>query len=893
MRALALAVPAVALRLVLSLSLALYGLPSRADDAAAPPATETEETDQQRDAYSQWSGSVTPLMDDTTPANAAARQWLAERLPAEFQARFSGNELTNFLRDNPRLAAELLYVNRSEMSRLYRDLPDGELKRSLAPLFARAFVASTGDNTRWQELQRDFEAWARTNGKDVANPEHYREYLAQLGRNPTTIARIFHAPARLGSTPSPTDRQPGLPGGGTGGHSFQWDANRFNRLIFNSSEIYGRSGEPHVWTGTDSSGRRRVFSMQLIEVSQGHHAGADPPITRMSVTDITDPQNPVQFTVALNDPRIAAGQPITPEGMGAFTISRGSSGGLQLAVPGVRWSQPGQAMTVEQMQRYRAERVRSYGYVVKVAGREYYIFGQGYGDQTNLTYWDKAQLDAAMTSPSGGADLRPSMVSSAVRKRVDGVDQRQDVVHLGEAGGKWQALKWNGDQNRFEVTDTLTRPTAPAPGATPGGSTPPGGPTGTLPGGFPATFSTGEGATAKQFQAATDLADRLPPNLRERMMFYRTSDGQTYAAFGREPLVPFPMATIATLASQSRSGGEVSTVSRVDVRQGAGGRPLLFIEGRTANGNTTVVTYIDLNGDLRPRETDGGFGIDGLTTASYARYSGTPPVGTFSNAVDEPVIRDFAQRLGLDPERVMTFVNRHRASNPTAPVGGSNESVMVHVPGAANIPLMTVRNGAYTETSAAAASFTFVGRTPDPNLPPGVTVFPMNMTRTPGGNLRTMDFTAPTPAGGTGSYTLVGTPADARMRGAALYQLTGVAPSPANPQLVLVARVYGADGDITLPAFDLGRVSVTDPTRITYRHVNLGGNLPANTGTMAIAIPPGITGGGGDLTTRGMIALYDAAPNPANPNQGFRGLVAWWGYDDEAAARRAAGLPAP
>lgn len=270
---------------------------------------------------------------------------------------------------------------------------------------------------------------------------------------------------------------------------------------FDGSQAYGTFGDRHVYK--DKAGNQVSFSISSRRMPDG---SIEDVVHVVNINNRADPQG-ATFSLRTEAGKLAAGVTVTIGGL-PVTISVKPSGddhAVSLAGPGGPLvNAKGEApMTLNQTYAYRAARVFSYGRVVEIDGKEYYVAPEtyttseggkdaprsvGYGQ---FAYWPKDQLDGLFAQRAGRdevdpqtmdfrnldlkgskfgsvRDMRPDFIATVIRR-----EGAQDVAlpraSMGQdsKGQWWDAVLRDG---RY----VIERGQAPSVGHTPDGTTPPG-----------------------------------------------------------------------------------------------------------------------------------------------------------------------------------------------------------------------------------------------------------------------------------------------------------------------------------------------------------------------------------------------------------------------------------
>lgn len=270
---------------------------------------------------------------------------------------------------------------------------------------------------------------------------------------------------------------------------------------FDGSQAYGVFGDRHVYK--DKAGNTVSFSVSSRRMPDGTMEDV---VHIVNINNRTAPQG-ATFSLRTEADKLAAGVTVTIGGL-PVTIAVKPSGddhSISISGPGGPLvNAKGEApMSLNQSYAYRAARVFSYGRVVEIGGKEYYVSPEtyttaeggkdaprsvGYGQ---FAYWPKDQLDGLFAQREGRdevnpqtmdfktldlkgskfgsvRDMRPDFIATVIRR-----EGAQDVAlpraSMGQdsKGQWWDAVLRDGKY-------VIEKGQAPAVGHQPDGSTPPG-----------------------------------------------------------------------------------------------------------------------------------------------------------------------------------------------------------------------------------------------------------------------------------------------------------------------------------------------------------------------------------------------------------------------------------
>ncbi|MBI2362738.1 MAG: hypothetical protein HYV15_05080, partial [Elusimicrobia bacterium] len=279
---------------------------------------------------------------------------------------------------------------------------------------------------------------------------------------------------------------------------------------FDGAQAYGVPGDRHVYQ--DGAGNTVSLSVSSRRMPDGTLEDV------VHVVNINNRAAPHGATFSLRSDidKLAAGVPVTIGGV-SFTlkltpsgddhaITMEGSGGPFLNLKAEREG----PMSLSQLYAYRAARVFSYGRVVEIGGREYYVApetysqmeGQGdaakYVGYGQFSYWPKDQLDKVFAAdPKAGRDevdpqtfdfkaldlagsgfmgvrgMRPGMVATVIR-REGAQDVAAPRASLGQdQNGQWWDAVLKDGQYVIEKGQPPPQPGTGGPGGTPGQQVPP------------------------------------------------------------------------------------------------------------------------------------------------------------------------------------------------------------------------------------------------------------------------------------------------------------------------------------------------------------------------------------------------------------------------------------
>lgn len=270
---------------------------------------------------------------------------------------------------------------------------------------------------------------------------------------------------------------------------------------FDGRQAYGAFGDRHVYK--DKAGNQFSFSISTRRMPDGTMEDV---VHVVNINNRAAPQG-ATFSLRTEADKLAAGVSVTVGGVPISLAIKasGSDHVVTLSGPGgpVVNAKGEPPMSLSQAYAYRAARVFSYGRVVEIDGKEYYVSPEtytqtegpkdaprsvGYGQ---FSYWPKDQLDGLFAARAGrdevdpqtfdfkAMDLRGSKFGDVRSMRPDFIatvirrEGAQDVAlpraSMGQdsKGQWWDAVLRDG---RY----VIERGQAPSVGHTPDGSTPPG-----------------------------------------------------------------------------------------------------------------------------------------------------------------------------------------------------------------------------------------------------------------------------------------------------------------------------------------------------------------------------------------------------------------------------------